>query len=36
MYGVVVVAIPEPSTIALVGCGIVGVALAIRRRRLAV
>jgi hypothetical protein len=36
MYGVVVVAIPEPSTIALVGCGLVGVALAIRRRRSAV
>lgn len=35
MYGVVVVAIPEPSTIALVGCGLVGVALAMRRRRAA-
>jgi hypothetical protein len=33
MYGVAVVAIPEPSTIALVGCAIAGLALAIRRRR---
>jgi hypothetical protein len=33
MYGVVVVAIPEPSTIALVGCAIAGMALVIRRRR---
>ncbi|MEX2138494.1 MAG: PEP-CTERM sorting domain-containing protein [Pirellulales bacterium] len=33
MYGVAVVAIPEPSTIALVGCGIAGLAFVIRRRR---
>jgi hypothetical protein len=33
MYGVAVVAIPEPSTIALVGCGVVGLAFALRRRR---
>jgi hypothetical protein len=35
MYGVVVVAIPEPSTIALAGCAVVGIAIAIRRRRAA-
>jgi hypothetical protein len=33
MYGVVVVAIPEPSTIALACCAVVGLAVAIRRRR---
>jgi hypothetical protein len=33
MYGVVVVAVPEPSTIALACCAAVGVAVAIRRRR---
>lgn len=33
MYGAVVVAIPEPSTIALVGCGVIGLVVAFRRRR---
>jgi hypothetical protein len=33
MYGVVVVAIPEPSTIALLGFAVAGMALAIHRRR---
>ncbi len=33
MYGVVVVAIPEPSTIALLGFAVAGMVLVIRRRR---